>query len=58
MSFAFDLISDLHGETWPEFVWTGQATSAYCVVAGDLARDRDIVLNMTFRSVLSGSVLH
>jgi hypothetical protein len=46
MSFAFDLISDLHGETWPEFVWTGQATSAYCVVAGDLARDRDTVLNM------------
>ena len=46
MSFAFDLISDLHGETWPEFVWTGQATSAYCVVAGDLARDRNTVLDM------------
>ena len=45
MSFAFDLISDLHAETWPEFDWTGQATSPYCVVAGDLARDRDIVVN-------------
>ena len=46
MSFAFDLISDLHSETWPEFVWTGQATSAYCVVTGDLARDRKTVLDM------------
>jgi hypothetical protein len=45
MSFAFDLISDLHIETWPEFDWTGLATSAHCVVAGDLARDRDLVIN-------------
>ena len=41
MKFAFDLISDLHIETWPDFDWTGQATSPYCVVAGDVARDRD-----------------
>ena len=40
MSFAFDLISDIHAETWPDFDWTGKATSAYCVVAGDLARDK------------------
>ena len=45
MSFAFDLISDLHAETWPEFDWTGQATSAHCVVAGDLARDRQVVID-------------
>lgn len=45
MSFAFDLISDLHVETWDDFVWAGQATSPYCVVAGDIARDREIVLN-------------
>jgi predicted phosphohydrolase len=45
MSFAFDLISDLHAETWPEFDWTGLATSAHCVVAGDLARDREVVIN-------------
>lgn len=44
MSFAFDLISDLHAETWNNFDWTGQATSAYCVVAGDLARDRATVV--------------
>jgi predicted phosphohydrolase len=45
MSFAFDLISDLHAETWPKFDWTGLATSAYCIVAGDLARDRDVVID-------------
>jgi predicted phosphodiesterase len=49
MSFAFDLISDLHVETWPqEFSWQGQATSPYCVVAGDVARDRR-VLTRTLR---------
>ena len=39
MSFSFDLISDLHVETWNSFDWTGQATSPYCVVAGDIGRD-------------------
>ena len=39
MTFAFDLISDLHIDTWPQFDWTGQATSPYCVVAGDVGRD-------------------
>lgn len=45
MSFAFDLISDLHAETWPNFDWAGLATSPYCVVAGDVARDRSVVIN-------------
>jgi predicted phosphodiesterase len=45
MQFAFDLISDLHIETWGRFDWTGLATSPVCVVAGDLARDRKVVLN-------------
>jgi len=45
MSFAFDLISDLHVETWGDFIWTGQATSPYCVVAGDIARDRNVVID-------------
>lgn len=44
MSFAFDLISDLHIETWPDFDWTGQGTSPFCVVAGDIGRDRDTVI--------------
>lgn len=45
MTFAFDLISDLHVETWNNFDWTNQATSPYCVVAGDVARDRGRLLD-------------
>jgi hypothetical protein len=44
MTVAFDLISDLHVETWTNFDWSGQATSPYCVVAGDVARDRGRLL--------------
>ena len=43
MTFAFDLISDLHVETWPDFDWTHQPTSPYCVVAGDVSRDHGLV---------------
>jgi UDP-2,3-diacylglucosamine pyrophosphatase LpxH len=43
MTFAFDLISDLHVETWDNFDWTGQPTSPYCIVAGDVSRDHDRV---------------
>jgi predicted phosphohydrolase len=45
MRFAFDLISDLHVETWPSSDWTGQATSPYCIVAGDVARDRSRLID-------------
>lgn len=41
---AFDLISDLHVETWDTFDWEGQPTSPYCVVAGDVSRDPEIVM--------------
>jgi len=45
MSLAFDLISDLHLETWPtEFDWTYQATSPVCIVAGDICRDPDMLV--------------
>ena len=44
MHFAFDLISDLHVETWDSFDWTGQPTAPYCVVAGDVSRDPEIVM--------------
>ena len=44
MTFAFDLISDLHVETWDRFDWTGQATAPYCIVAGDVARNRERLL--------------
>jgi predicted phosphodiesterase len=43
MTFTFDLISDLHVETWDNFDWTGQPTSPYCVVAGDVSRDHNLV---------------
>jgi len=43
--FAFDLISDLHIETWPDdFDWQGFATSPYCIITGDVARDRGQML--------------
>ena len=45
MNFNFDLISDLHRETWPNFDWTGQPTAQYCIVAGDIARDRALVVD-------------
>lgn len=43
MTFAFDLISDLHVETWDSFDWSDQPTSPYCVVAGDVSRDSTLV---------------
>jgi hypothetical protein len=45
MSIAFDLISDLHVETWNNnFDWSGLATSPYCIVAGDVAKDRQLLI--------------
>jgi hypothetical protein len=59
MKLAFDLISDLHVDTWNgSFDWTGMATSMVCVVAGDISRDRDTViktlehLGQCYRAVL------
>ena len=45
MQISFDLISDLHVDTWPEpFDWTGMSTSVIAVVAGDISRDRTVVV--------------
>ena len=42
MQFAFDLISDLHVDSRPgPFVWDNLATSAVCLVAGDISRNHD-----------------
>lgn len=41
----FDIISDIHRETWDHFDWTGQPTSQYCIVVGDVARDRTLVID-------------
>lgn len=45
MQVSFDLISDLHIETWNEpFDWTGMATSMLAIVAGDISKDRNTVV--------------
>lgn len=43
--FAFDLISDLHVDTWGTLDWQGQSTSQICVVAGDISGDSVDVKN-------------
>lgn len=43
MKFAFDLISDLHIETWQDFDWSNLATSPICVLAGDVAKDKALL---------------
>lgn len=49
MQFSIDLISDLHVDSWrQEFDWTGLATSPYCIVAGDIARDRKVLYNTLY----------
>jgi predicted phosphodiesterase len=45
MLFNFDLISDIHRETWNHFDWSGQPTAPFCIVAGDIARDRALVID-------------
>lgn len=43
---AFDLISDLHLETWNQTIdWDCLGTSPYCVVAGDVSQDHDLVVD-------------
>jgi predicted phosphohydrolase len=45
MTFNFDLISDLHIDTWDHDIdWVGIATSPVCVVAGDISSDRKLVV--------------
>lgn len=43
MTLSFDLISDLHLDN-KNFNWEGQATSRMCIVAGDVAQDRDVLI--------------
>lgn len=42
---TFDLISDLHVDFWSDFDWAHQATSPFCVIAGDVARNRHKLRN-------------
>lgn len=43
MTFSFDLISDLHLESWGDVIPTYMATSPVCVVAGDIGYDRTLI---------------
>jgi predicted phosphodiesterase len=44
MKVAFDLISDLHLETWADTSqWNGLSTSPVLIIAGDLARDPRLI---------------
>lgn len=59
MPTSFDLISDLHVETWDSKIdWKKTATSLYCVVAGDISRDINFVeqtlreLSKAYKTVL------
>jgi predicted phosphohydrolase len=46
MQFSFDLISDLHLDTWSSnFDWSEQATSPYCVIAGDIASNHELTIH-------------
>ena len=46
MKLAFDLISDLHIETWDQpFDWSGMATSMLCLVTGDVSKDRQVLID-------------
>jgi len=41
MKIHFDLISDLHVDSWDEqFSWEGKPTAPYAVIIGDVSRDR------------------
>ena len=42
-SFTIDLISDLNLTETDQFDWTGKATSLFCVVAGNVSDDLDVL---------------
>lgn len=59
MTFSFDLLSDLHVDSWPNFDWTDQATSPYAIVAGDVAADRDLLIKtLTHLGQVYGAVFY
>ena len=42
-TFSVDLISDLNLSADDEFVWEGKATSLFCVIAGGISQDLEVV---------------
>lgn len=45
LSFSIDLISDLNLTKTNQFDWTGKPTSLFCVVAGNISSDLEVVKN-------------
>lgn len=46
LSFAVDLISDLNLTSNDDFDWDGKATSLFCIVAGNISSDLNVVQNV------------
>jgi len=55
MAIEFDLISDLHLVD-NDFDWSGQATSGFCLVLGDIALDRKILVE-TMKKIADNYVM-
>jgi len=45
MTINFDLISDLYLETLDNFSWENKATSLFCIVAGNISNDHDVLFD-------------
>lgn len=43
MTLNFDLLSDLYLESLDDFTWEDKATSLFCIVAGNIARDHSVL---------------
>lgn len=43
MTLNFDLISDLYLESLDNFTWEDKATSLFCIVAGNISSDHDVL---------------
>lgn len=46
---GFDIISDLNLEPFDDFDWDGKATSLYCIVAGNISSNIEVVLKVLLR---------
>jgi len=45
MKTNFDLISDLYLTTIDDFTWDNKATSLFCIVAGNISNDRNVLFD-------------
>ena len=56
MPINFDLVSDLYLTTLEDFSWEGKATSLFCIVAGNISADHDVLF--AFLETLEGDLEH